>query len=102
MAEIKDTQFEKVPAVEGVTPSVEVPFEKSVETFSTESVSVESNPVVDSNIPDTQNIQTPKVEEVSVVDSIELPDSKSSVSDGSTWLGLTNYKVSKRGEEIRE
>lgn len=100
MAEIKDIQFEKVGVVEGATPSVENPVE-TVESISavqnTENIS--STPVENTVI---EYASAKKEETNTPVNQIELPDTSASVSDGDTWLSLSNYKVANRGLEIRE
>jgi len=99
MAEIKDIQLERV-NVEGAIPSVENPVE-TVESIpavkNTENIS--SMPVNNTVV---EHISTEKKEANIPVNNIELPDISASVSDGDTWLGLSNYKVANRGLEIRE
>jgi hypothetical protein len=100
MAETKDIQFEKVNVIEGAVPSVENPVEtvesisavKNIERISSTPV---ENTVVEYSSAEKKATETP-------VNQIELPDTSASVSDGDTWLGLSNYKVANRGSEIRE
>lgn len=100
MAEIKDIQFEKGNVVEGAVPPIENPVE-TVESIPVvkNSESVSSTPVENTVVEHTLN---EKKETYIPVNEIELPDTSASVSDGNTWLGLSNYKVANRGSEIRE